>query len=341
MSNTAVLKDRPADFVVRESLVIQLDDDQNRAQQYLVLRKSGYTTMEAIRLIADKAGVSSREVTYGGLKDEDGITEQLVAVPPGVLANWSDAGPWALEESDDRWLRLNHYGYGEQPLRIGALQGNGFHLVVRNLGPDRAAWLADLRKVNLFVLNYYDVQRFGVPGGPKRTHEVGAAMLAGEWDRALEVLIGLRAPESSLAQAWRGSAEDFFRELDPRNAAFYLAAHGSAKWNAELRDVVTRVGNATVRVELDGLTYDYLSSIEDVLDVLADTRELAYTKYTFDEGRAAEHISMRPTVVQTVVSISTAEPDDFRDGRSKVALNFFLPSGCYATAAVRQLLLLR
>jgi len=341
VSNTAVLKDRPADFVVRESLVVPLDGDQSREQQYLVLRKSGFTTMEAIRVIAGKAGVSTRDITYGGLKDEDGITEQLVAVPPGVLANWSDAGPWVLEDGVDRWLRLNHYGYGEQPLQIGRLQGNGFELVVRNLDPEQAERLADQRKVNLFFLNYHDVQRFGVPGGPKRTHEAGAAMLTGDWDRALETLIALRAPESPLAEAWQGGAEDFFRDLDPRNASFYLAAHASAGWNAALGDVVRRVCGDAVRVELEGLAFDYLTSIDHILEVLADTRELPRAKYTFDDGKIEERTSPRPTVVQTVVSISRAEPDDHREGRSKVGLNFFLPSGCYATAAVRQLLTLR
>jgi len=340
VSNTAVLKDRPADFVVRESLVVPLDGDQDREQQYLVLRKSGYTTMEAIRLIAARAGVSTRDVTYGGLKDEDGITEQLVAVPHGVLANWSAAGPWVLEEGD-RWLRLNHYGYGERPLQVGRLQGNGFQLVVRNLDPEQANRLAEQAKINLFFLNYHDVQRFGVPGGPKRTHEVGAAMLAGDWDRALKVLIELRAPESPLAEAWTGAAKDFFCDLDPRNASFYLASHASAGWNQELGEVARRVGGETVRVEIEGVAFEYLTSIDRILAMLADTRELPRAKYTFDDGRISERGSPRPTVVQTVVSISPAEPDDHRAGRSKVGLNFFLPSGCYATAAVRQLLTLR
>lgn len=341
MSKTAVLKDRPADFVVRESLVVPLDGGQHGDQQYLVLRKSGFTTMEAIRIIAAKAGVSTRDVTYGGLKDEDGITEQLVALPPETLANWSDAGPWMYEEGMDRWLRLDHYGYGEQPLQIGRLQGNGFELVVRNLDPEQAGRLAERRKINLFFLNYHDVQRFGVPGGPKRTHEVGAAMLAGDWAGALRTLIALRAPESPLAEEWQGDAEAFFRDLDPRNASFYLASHASAGWNAALGELARNVGGAAVKVEIEGVAFEYLVSIDRILAVLADTRELARAKYTFDDGRIEEHSSPRPTVVQTVVTVSPAEPDDHREGRAKVGLNFFLPSGCYATAAVRQLLMLR
>jgi tRNA pseudouridine13 synthase len=340
MSEAAVLKHTPADFMVRETLFVCLNTQSNTGQQYLTLRKSGYTTMEAVRLIAEQTGLVSTNITYGGLKDEDGITEQLIAVPVGALV--PDTGTWELGAGEDRWLRLSHYGYGQDPLRIGHLQGNGFHLVVRNLDPDHADALAARRKINLFFLNYYDTQRFGVPGGPKRTHHVGAAMLAGDWELALRELVALRAPESVLAGRWDGSAEAFFRGLDPRNASFYLAAHASGEWNAALRDVVSRVSaGGHDRVELEGLVYYYLTDIDRILAALATASDLPYARYGFDGGEVQVHESKRPTVVQAAVSVSAAGPDESHPGRSCVEIDFHLPSGCYATAAVRQLMLLR
>ncbi|WP_329576581.1 tRNA pseudouridine(13) synthase TruD [Kitasatospora sp. NBC_01250] len=336
MPDQAVLKQRPQDFIVREAMVVELTEPADAAWRYLLLRKSGYTTMEAIRLIAERLDLPTGEVTYGGLKDEDGVTEQLVAVPARVPLPALGAEGWRVADQADRWLHLHHHGYGAEPLAIGRLEGNGFRITVRNLDPDRARRLGELRKHTLFFLNYYDTQRFGVPGGPKRTHLVGQAMLAGDWDTALRELAGLRAPESPQAAQWRGPAEEFFRTLDPRNASFYLAAQASFDWNAALRRAVDdSCAPQTSTVELDGLEYRYA---ERPLAVLATASDLPYAKYTFTDGTAQARTSARPTIVQTSVSLTPAAPDELNPGRSRIGLGFFLPSGSYATAAVRQLL---
>ena len=337
-----VLKHCPADFLVRENMVVSLTDQASADQQYLILRKSGYTTMEAVRLIADKLGLATQDVTYGGLKDEDGITEQLVAVPLGALAALSNqpSGPqqWLLTEPD-RWLALQHYGYGVEPLRIGRLEGNGFQIVVRNLDAGQAARLARLRKVSLLFLNYYDTQRFGVPGGPKRTHLVGAAILAQEWDQALRELVGLHAPESAMASTWQGPAQEFFTRLDPRTSSFYLAAQASARWNALLRETVTATcPDEYLCVELEGLAYRYVTSMDAAIKLMGAARELPYDRYSYQDGQPVPRTSRRSTVVQTTVSITRDRPDERIPGMFQVGLNLFLPSGCYATAAVRQLL---
>ncbi|HET8662501.1 MAG TPA: tRNA pseudouridine(13) synthase TruD [Micromonosporaceae bacterium] len=338
MSDAAVLKHCPADFLVRENLVVPLVERPDASYHYLLLRKSGYTTMEAVRVVAGKLGLPTQEVTYGGLKDEDGITEQLVGVPLGAVSPDPDGAGWGLTEDADRWLHLGHYGYGTEPLRIGGLEGNGFRIVLRNLDAGQAGRLAQLRKVNLLFVNYYDTQRFGVPGGPKRTHLVGAAMLAGQWDLARSELAGLRAPESEMAAAWRGPARELFAGLDPRTASFYLAAHASHRWNADVRELVTQVcPGEWFDVEVDGLAYRYLRYAESAVRVLGAARELPYQKYTYEGGQPVSRSSMRPTVVQTMVSIGPDEPDERIPGRFRVRLSFFLPSGCYATAAVRQL----
>jgi tRNA pseudouridine13 synthase len=334
-----VVKHQPADFVVRENMVVRLTEQDTAKQQYLLLRKCGYTTMEAVRLVAGRLGLLSTEVTYGGLKDEDGITEQLVALPANsVPEDVRDTG-WTVAAEGGRWLELRHYGYGADPLRIGRLEGNGFRVVVRNLAEDAAARLSGERKLTTFFLNYYDTQRFGVPGGPKRTHHVGAAILADRWDDALRELAGLRAPESASAQAWRDDPRDYFTALDPRTTSFYLAAHSSGQWNELL---AARVGEACggedTTVTVDGIGYRYATSPAAATRVLAAATTLPYTRYEFVDGTPVPAESHRTSVVQTAISVGPVEEDHAHDGRFCVELRFFLPSGCYATAAIRQLL---
>jgi tRNA pseudouridine13 synthase len=334
-----IVKHQPSDFIVRENMVVRLTDRDSAKQQYMLLRKCGYTTMEAVRLVADRLGLLSPEVTYGGLKDEDGITEQLVAVPRGALPAAAQDAPWVIAAGDGRWLQLQHYGYGVDPLRIGRLEGNGFRVVVRNLTEDSAARLTSDRKLTTFFLNYYDTQRFGVPGGPKRTHLVGAAILDGRWADALAELAGLRAPESESAKTWTGGARDYFTALDPRTTSFYLAAHSSARWNELLAEqVADSCQGEQTTVTVDGISYRYVTSPAATTRVLAAMTMLPYTKFEFVDGTPMPLASSRTTVVQTVIAMSPAEEDHSHSGKFCVELRFFLPSGCYATAAIRQLL---
>ncbi|MGK5637873.1 tRNA pseudouridine(13) synthase TruD [Streptomyces sp. URMC 126] len=325
-----VLKHRPEDFRVRENLVVPCTDHTPAAHRYVLLRKRGYTTMEAVRLLADRIGVAGREVGYAGLKDEDGVTEQLLSVPARALAGELPAFP-----DGERWLRLAHYGYGHEPLAVGRLEGNAFRVVLRDLDDAAAGRLVERRRINLLFVNYYDTQRFGVPGGPKRTHLVGAALLDKEWARARHELAGLGAPESASAGDWTGPDEDFFRSLDPRTVAFYLAAHSSYRWNAEIRELIgaEHAEDATV----DGLPYRFPADARAAAALQARCPELAYTRYTWADG-PEEHRVMRPTVVQTLVTAGADGPDDAFPGRRAVELSFQLPSGSYATTALRQLM---
>ncbi|MFD9823637.1 tRNA pseudouridine(13) synthase TruD [Streptomyces violascens] len=332
-----IVKHVPEDFLVRENMVVQLAEEVAASHQYLVLRKCGYTTHEAIRIVADLLSVSSREVSYGGLKDEDGVTEQLISVPAGAFAEMA-TGATSLEEGP-RWIRLQHYGYGHEPLRIGQLEGNGFRIIVRNLDAEKAEFLESLKKENFFFLNYYGIQRFGVPGGPKNTHLVGAAILEKDWGKALQELIELRAPESCMAKQWRGGAERFFAELDPRVTSFYLASHASRQWNTQLEELVSRAcPSRTISVNVEGMTYKYPYSADAVIKVLGAKSELPYARYTYENGNPVATISMRPCAVQTSVSFGRSELDERISGSYQIGLRFFLPSGSYATIAVDQLL---
>jgi tRNA pseudouridine13 synthase len=280
-----VLKYIPADFLVRENIVVRMVDEETASFRYLLLRKQGLTTFEAVGKIAEFLGLPRGEVTYAGLKDEDGITEQLIAIPYHRADAASGIPHPVFQDAGDRWVELRHYGHGIEPVKVGQLEGNSFRIVVRNLSDDDTQRLAGRHRLNLFFINYYDTQRFGVPGGPKLTHSVGAGILSGEWDQALATLIRLRAPESRSAEDWPGSAQQFFAQLDPRVVSFYLAA-----------------------------------------------------QYTYDNCAVTYRDSQRPTVTQASVLVAEAGlPDEFFPGRKAAVIRFALPSGSYATAAVRQL----
>jgi tRNA pseudouridine13 synthase len=331
-----VLKHFPADFLVRESLVVDLSEEEAATHQYVTLRKCGYTTSEAVGMLADAFDFARRDVTYAGLKDEDAITEQLMAIPSGIGEKKNDL-PWSFRDNG-RWIDVRHYGYGGEPLSIGVLPGNCFRVTARNLDIAHTEWMATTRKALTFFLNYYDHQRFGVPGGPKRTHHVGAAILAGEWKVALDELRMLKAPESEAARLWDGPPEKFFQQIDPRSSSFFLASHASALWNKDLSDVVGSVCADSYQVAYDGLTYRWAGSDSDAAAIIATSSRLPYPRYKFTEDGIEKAESERTTVVQSLINISDYQEDEVHSGRARATFSMFLPSGSYATAAIRQFL---
>jgi tRNA pseudouridine13 synthase len=332
-----ILKCVPDDFVVREVLATPLGTQSNSMYRWILLRKQGYTTVEAVDLIARELMVATNALTYAGRKDEDGITEQLIALSTDVVDHRLDGRHWSLGVTAKKWIELRPYGFGPEPMAIGKLAGNAFRVTVRNLSASTVAALATEREVNMFTLNYYDSQRFGVPNGPKRTHIVGAALLAGEWWDALKLLQNLGTPESTAALTWRGQAKDFFIGLDERVVSFFLSAQASAVWN----DVIDKCIAQTPHIvrEVDGLKYRYALSQADVLQLLLARPQIEYARYAFAEGEViTDRPSQRPSVVQSAMRVCEHGPDERHLGRHKVTLEFFLRSGSYATSAIRQLL---
>jgi tRNA pseudouridine13 synthase len=333
--NQFEVKHVPDDFLVRESVVVRLAPEESATHRLFLLRKRGYTTMEAVRAIAAAAGVAETSLGYCGLKDEDGVTEQLISAPAGVPVP-------AIAEQDTvtggRWYTTQHYGFTGAALRVGQMEGNSFKIILRNVAPEHVTGFFDRKKINFMFLNYFDTQRFGVPNGPHRTHLVGAAMLEGRWEDARKILIELNAPESELAASWPGSGRDFFFELDGRVRSFYPAAQASFAWNDQLAALAAAAAGADVRrIAVDGIGFTYVTEPAAAARVMAEAYELPIVKYRFDSDTPTRTTSVRTTVAQTVLEVDGRADDEYFPGRKRVELSFFLPSGSYATAAIRQL----
>src|SRR5580698_2034295 len=114
----ASLKERALDFAVRENFLVNTVDERDATHNYVLMRKCGYTTIEAVVTIAEALSMPSADITYSGLKDEDAVTEQLLAFPVGVDIRRA-LREHSFRNGADRWLRLAHYGFGAKPLTVG------------------------------------------------------------------------------------------------------------------------------------------------------------------------------------------------------------------------------
>jgi tRNA pseudouridine13 synthase len=203
-----IIKGSPEDFLVEEIPAYQPSGQGEHC--YAQIEKRGIATLEALRRISKALGVQERDIGYAGMKDAVGITRQTISIPrvaPEKVLSLQIPGVSVLSAV----LHGNK-------IRLGHLKGNRFQIRVRGVLPDAAqlaeATIAVLEKRG--VPNRFGSQRYGVQGN---SHRIGAAVLRGDFQQAVDVLIGDPAAVSD--ERWRRAIEAYRRgELEESLALF-------------------------------------------------------------------------------------------------------------------------
>ncbi len=321
---SARIRATPEDFVVEE--LDAFAPSGSGEHLLLAIEKRGMNTAFAAKRIAEWAGIAEAGVGYAGLKDRHAVTRQRFSVhlPRKIAPDIA-----ALEGEG---LRVLGHAWHAKKLPRGALAGNRFELVLREVDGDRDAIDARLHAIAARgVPNYFGVQRFGRGGGnvgnalamfggrrvarAQRTHLLSAArsqlfngvlaarVAAGNWDQPLE------------GEAWmlEGSRsvfgpEPFSEALARRLAEFDI--HPSAPlWG--------RGGLRTTAAALELET-----------TALADAQSLALRAGLEAAGLKQERRAtrLRPQALEWAWS-----------GPAVLQLRFSLPPGAYATTVLGEL----
>lgn len=156
---TGRLKVKPTDFFVSETL--NFTPAEVGEHVLIRLQKTGENTKYVANELAKACGVSSRDVSWAGLKDRHAVTQQWFSVHlPGKPS--PDLSEFiASHEGVDAVLALTRH---DKKLRPGDLIANHFKLVIRELSGHEQieTRLAAIRDKG--VANYFGSQRFGHAG---------------------------------------------------------------------------------------------------------------------------------------------------------------------------------
>ena len=126
------------------------------------MEKRGLSTFRMLDELADRLDLPSRAMGHAGLKDTVAVTRQWVSVPPE-----RDLEPTAAQDvAGDGW-RVISAARHERGLRVGALRGNRFAIVLRGCDPEQH--LDTVREhmermARRGVVNGFGPQRFGRGG---------------------------------------------------------------------------------------------------------------------------------------------------------------------------------
>ncbi len=182
------LRVRPDDFRVDEDAALELS--ASGPFRVYRLRKTGWTTTDALARIERRHRLAPGSFAYGGRKDRHAVTTQLVTI----------RDPRDLSCTEDR-ITLIAAGRATEPMSPSAIRGNGFEIVLRGLDDDDAgAVIRTAARLSVAgVPNYFDDQRFrswdpelGLPA---------AHMLKGDWETALKMVLARPRPGDRRADA--------------------------------------------------------------------------------------------------------------------------------------------
>ncbi|NHB93086.1 tRNA pseudouridine(13) synthase TruD [Photorhabdus cinerea] len=322
---TGILKASPEDFIVYEDLGFSPDGEGEHLMVHI--RKTGCNTQFVADNLARFAGVSSKSVSYAGLKDRNAVTEQWFCLHLPGKQN-PDFASFQLEGCEvlatDRQKRK---------LRIGALKGNSFTLILREISHHQFVE----NRLQLIqqggVPNYFGEQRFGRDG-------------------------------QNLVQAQRW-ANNEIRVRERNKRSFYLSASRSAMFNTVasariLRDQQRQVINGDAlqltgrgswfvanEAELPELQQRVIDGELQITAPLPGDGELGtqYQSAAFERQCLQPYQSLWELVKRERVDCSRrailVQPQNLSWewlDNGTVKISFWLPAGSFATSVVREII---
>ncbi|CAI9387439.1 MULTISPECIES: tRNA pseudouridine(13) synthase TruD [Citrobacter] len=323
--STGLLKASPEDFVVVEDLGFEPDGEG----EHILVRilKSGCNTRFVADALAKFLKIHVREVSFAGQKDKHAVTEQwLCARVPGK--EMPDLSAFQLEG-----CKVLEYARHKRKLRLGALKGNAFTLVLREVS-HRDEVESRLQAINTGgVPNYFGAQRFGIGG-------------------------------SNLQGALRWAQSDA-PVRDRNKRSFWLSAARSALFNQIVSERLKKTDfNQVVdgdALQLAGRGSWFVATQEELAELQrrVDEKELMVTAslpgsgewgtqrdaLAFEQSAIAEECELQSLLLREKVEASRRAMLLYPQQLSwnwwddvTVELRFWLPAGSFATSVVRELI---
>ena len=322
------------DFIVEEELGFELTGDGEH--HLLWVEKYNTNTAFVAEQLAKFSGIALRDISYAGRKDKFARTRQYFSVYQGKhrAPDWQH-----FEHPDIRILSTTRHN---KKLRTGALKGNRFSLIIRELGQVNEAQLTQrMQEIeSQGVPNYYGQQRFG------EMHTKDKVILNGNLDLGMRMAKG----EPIKNRNKRSMAISALRS--------YLFNEATSKRIEHSLHTTILRGDA---LQLTGSNSYFIVGEDESMETLNTrlaARDIAITAPLVGSGKLntkstalsleQETLAQHSDIVTALSSIGLKQerrpiilyPRDIRWDLSSefLSLSFSLPSGCFATSVLREII---
>jgi len=319
---TGQLRSEMSDFKVFEKLPFEPCGEGEHL--FVHIRKTGANTLVVARELAKYFKVKEGLVSYAGLKDRFAVTEQWFGIhlPGKAIYDLSDL---AIDGVEVLCVKRHN-----KKLRIGALSGNRFELVLRkvsNTDEVLRRWAA----VSQFgVPNYFGEQRFGINGG--------------NLERAKELFQGKKVKDKKKRGLYLSAARsEIFNQIISKrieNSQFEALNVGdvfmlSGTQSVFLADEI----DDKIKQRFQEKDIDLTASLWGAGDLMSQDepqeieQQVADEHAEFCQGLAKFGLKQERRRIRLSFTEGKIQSEN-----DTITLSFFLPSGCYATTILRELI---
>lgn len=322
----ARMRSAPEDFQVDELPAFEPTGEGEHL--LLTVRKRGMNTAAVARRLAQWAGVAEMGIGYAGMKDRHAVTTQRFSVhlPKRVAPEPSTLDDEALQVLQSHWHN--------RKLPRGALAGNRFVLVLRQVRGERDAVAARLAQIATRGMpNWFGEQRFGRDGG---NVAAALAMFGGRRVKREQRSLLLSAARSELFNrvlsarvaggSWDRALEGEVWVLDGSRSVF-----GPEPWSDALAERLSRFDiHPSAPLWGAGELRSAAQAQQLELAALSDASALALREGLEQAGLKQERRATRLRASDLQWRWLDAQGD-------ALELSFALPPGSYATAMLHEL----
>lgn len=326
--STGLLRSHMSDFKVFEQLPFQPCGEGEHL--YIYLRKTGANTVFVARELAKYFQVKESLVSYAGLKDRFAVTEQWFAVhvPGKQVYDLSDVAIDGVE--------ILHYQRHNKKLRTGALTGNRFELMLRDVSNLSALSKRWQKIVEQGVPNYFGEQRFGINGGNiEKAHSLFSGTKVKDKKKRGMYLSAARSYIFNAVIAQRINQNLFncpvsgdVMMLSGTQSVFKLAEVNAESVSRLVKKDIDITAPMWGAGEL--MTQNEALSLEQL--VAEQHRDFCQGLPKF--GLKQERRRIRLSISDANVEVIPGSDNE----NTAVKVTFFLPAGSYATTVLRELL---
>ncbi|QDP01997.1 tRNA pseudouridine(13) synthase TruD [Thalassotalea sp. PS06] len=319
--STGVIRTNPEDFKVFEVLPFTFSGEG----EHLVLhiRKTGANTTFVARQLARYFKVKDALVSYAGMKDRNAVTEQYFSIHlPGKPDD--DISDLKIEGVEV----LAKYRHNKK-LKTGALSGNRFELVIRNVTDVDDIYRHWIHICKTGVPNYFGEQRFGINGN--------------NLDRAKDMFAGAKVKDKKKRGFYLSAVRSYlFNQVLNQRIEQGLFSH------LDVGDVMMMAGSQSVFI---------IDELNDDIQDRFNRKDIDLTAPMWGRGR----LMTEGAAAEREQNLARCFPDlcegleafglqqerrrirlmptdaDIQTANDNVKLSFFLPAGSFATTVLREL----
>jgi len=332
------IKQLPEDFAVKEISGINKKIQNNGQYSYYLLKKTSFTTIDALQILSNKFKIQLKYFGFAGNKDKNAVTEQKISIFRGSKN---------FENNEFKNIELKYLGNGKEPISLGDLEGNEFVITIRNLDHKAIDKIKKLQNNKINIQNLYGPQRFS-----SNNHLVGKAIIKRDFKEAVElVLENNGTAEQKIREHLKNSKNNYIealRLISLKTRKLFVHSYQSFLFNKIILQYAKNSKNTKnhkvifdgIKIPIIGFGFSLNSiknkSLKNIFKKIIEEEKLNPRDFiTSQMPELTSEGSFRDLFFELKdLKILEIDKDELNGNKLKIKINFSLPKSCYATVAL-------